>query len=481
MSLSSNAQAVLLLTAHFSKSGGSVKPLTPGEWGRFAAWLKDRALTPDQLMVNRPGDVLEGWSDRRITSDRIEALLGRGAALAIAVEKWLRAGLWVMTRSDKDYPSRLKRRLGWGSPAVLYGGGDRSLLGRGGLAVVGSRDAVEDDLDYARMVGVAAARQGQSIVSGGARGIDEAAMSAALENDGTVVGVLADGLLRACTGSKYRSRLQANNLALVSTVHPQAGFSAGNAMHRNKYIYCLSDAALVVHSGAKGGTWSGARENLEKRWVPLWVKPTRDSSAGNEALVKQGARWACADAGWLSIEDLWCDRGDLASVSASVSKEEDILLARKRAAFEPLAPMEERSPEGCDDGEPKPSPGPASRGSEPSLLIPRPSGDMPVESESVSGAAFSKADRSAPSAASVADVSSLDENLELYDLFLLKMFRASAESAKTPDELADLLDVNKTQVKAWLKRAQAEKRVRSLTGPVRYEGIDVQQTALFKD
>ena len=133
MTVSRNTQAVLLLTSHFSKaSSNSVKPLTPKEWGRFAVWLKDHALTPEQLMACHPIELLKGWSDRQITLDRLEALLNRGSALAIAMEKWLRAGLWVLTRSDADYPSRLKRRLGPDSPALLYGCGNQLLLDRGG-------------------------------------------------------------------------------------------------------------------------------------------------------------------------------------------------------------------------------------------------------------------------------------------------------------------------------------------------------------
>jgi hypothetical protein len=62
------------------------------------------------------------------------------------------------------------------------------------------------------------------------------------------------------------------NLVLVSPFNPEAGFDVGNAMARNKYIYCLSDAAIVVAtSKGSGGTWSGATENLKRNWAPLWV------------------------------------------------------------------------------------------------------------------------------------------------------------------------------------------------------------------
>ncbi|WP_419638186.1 DNA-processing protein DprA, partial [Thiolapillus sp.] len=132
------------------------------------------------------------------------------------------------------------------------------------------------DLAYSRDLGALAAGNGYSIVSGGARGVDEAAMLGALEAEGTVIGVLANNLLRACSSARYRKYLMANNLVLISTFYPEAGFNAGNAMQRNKYIYCLSDAAMVVHSGEKGGTWNGAFENIRKQWTPLWVKRSSD-------------------------------------------------------------------------------------------------------------------------------------------------------------------------------------------------------------
>jgi len=78
---------------------------------------------------------------------------------------------------------------------------------------------------------------------------------------------------------------------LVSPFYPEAGFNVGNAMSRNKYIYSLADAAVVVTSAVgSGGTWSGAIENLRRRWVPLWVRPSADEMSGNTALMRQGAR-----------------------------------------------------------------------------------------------------------------------------------------------------------------------------------------------
>ncbi|HEY2107022.1 MAG TPA: DNA-processing protein DprA, partial [Candidatus Binataceae bacterium] len=100
--------------------------------------------------------------------ERIRYLVGRAGALGLALEKWHRAGLWVMARSDTDYPDRLKRRLRTGAPPILFGCGNRKLLQGQGVAVVGSRDASSEDQVYATQLGETAATQGFSIVSGGA-------------------------------------------------------------------------------------------------------------------------------------------------------------------------------------------------------------------------------------------------------------------------------------------------------------------------
>ena len=174
------------------------------------------------------------------------------------------------------------------------------VAGAGGIAVVGSRNASEDDLDFARNLGADAAERGYSVVSGGARGVDRHAMQGALEREGTALGVLADSLLRSAMAAGYRQYILSGDLALVSPFNPEARFNVGNAMARNACIYCLAEAAVVVSSDAgKGGTWSGAVEDLEHRWVPLWVKPDSAPGSGNPELVRRGAAWLPAEAGQL--------------------------------------------------------------------------------------------------------------------------------------------------------------------------------------
>ena len=62
-------------------------------------------------------------------------------------------------------------------------------------------------------------------------------------------------------------------------------------MQRNRVIYALAEAALVVNADFnRGGTWAGAVEQLKKYHVPVFVRSSGDPSAGLEALQQLGAR-----------------------------------------------------------------------------------------------------------------------------------------------------------------------------------------------
>ena len=320
MNLSSQTQAVLLLTISFGvKETSPVKPLSRSEWARFAIWLKDHDMDPSSLLQGEIHSRLSGLVDKTISADRIQSLLNRGAALGLSLEKWDRTGLWVITRSDPDYPKRLKQRLKHECPAVLFGCGNKSLLDKGGLAVVGSRDANDEDLGFTSDLGKQAAQQGYSIVSGGARGVDQSAMLGTLESEGTAIGVMADSLLKTSTSGKYRKKIMSGDLTLISAFNPEAGFNVGNAMARNKYIYCMAETAVIVTSTfEKGGTWNGAVEAIDAGWVPVWVKETENPNSGNPKLAERGAIFL--PEGEIDIDKLIEGASPAASATADQSK-----------------------------------------------------------------------------------------------------------------------------------------------------------------
>jgi predicted Rossmann fold nucleotide-binding protein DprA/Smf involved in DNA uptake len=165
------------------------------------------------------------------------------------------------------------------------------LVEAGALAIVGSRHVDDMLIQYTEEVGQLAGKAGQAVVSGGARGVDQAAMRGALRAGGKAIGVLADSLERAALNRDNRDFLMDERLVLISPYDPAAGFNVGHAMQRNKLIYALAETALVVNSDFEsGGTWAGAVEQLE-RWhfVPIYVRSDGVANKALDALLRKGA------------------------------------------------------------------------------------------------------------------------------------------------------------------------------------------------
>ena len=294
--LSANTKAILLLTSPLILgSGAHAETLTPMEYRSLHHLLRSNQKEPADLVEPAAQGLLDlcvrNINKPVVSRERLRRLLDRGILLTQAVESWRQRAIWVVSHRDEAYPQRLGERLRDKAPPILYGCGDRTLLNTGGLAVVGSRYVNQDILKFASLIGNLAASAKRTIVSGGARGVDQAAMNGALESGGKSIGILAHGLKGASTNRAHRDPILNRQLVLISPYDPSSGFNVGHAMQRNKLIYSLADAALVVNTDkGKGGTWNGAIEQLEKLHpIPLYVRSTEPQSPGLEALQRKGA------------------------------------------------------------------------------------------------------------------------------------------------------------------------------------------------
>jgi predicted Rossmann fold nucleotide-binding protein DprA/Smf involved in DNA uptake len=325
-------------------------------------------------------------------------------------ERWTSRGLWVLSRSDDTYPGRLKSYLGQAAPPLLFGAGDAGLLQAGGLAVVGSRDASEEDIEFARSVAAACASQHVPVISGGARGVDLEAMAAGFEAGGKAVGVLPDSLARNAVSARYREGLVSGRLVLISPYDPDARWFAFTAMERNRVIYALSDAALVVSSAAEnGGTWAGAVEALNAARITVYVKAHGSVKEGNRKLLARGGR--------PFPEGPWADL---------------------RPLLVPVAP-------------------------EPTLFAPAPA---PEPEPAAASMAFEKP-HITQEAGPAAPIPPTSQPRDAFDVVLPDLLLALSEPA-TEKILEQALGVVPAQAKAWLKRACDEGHVKKLSRPVRY-------------
>ena len=289
--INEDTKAMLLLCTSLGGGASDAAPLRSREWHDLNARLAEAGIaSPSQLFEipeHELGDI-PGLDENQAA--RIAALLRRGGQMAIELEKFLARGISVVTLLEPDYPERFKQRLMADAPPVIFHAGERELFNTGGLAIVGSRNIDAHGTRFTERVCELCVSENIAVISGGARGTDIISMRSALENGGISIGVLADSLTRTIVKSDARPYLMNGRLLLMTVFHPDTGFTVGNAMHRNKFIYCLADHALVVSSDfGKGGTWTGASEALKKRYCPVYVRISDDVPRGNQELEKLGA------------------------------------------------------------------------------------------------------------------------------------------------------------------------------------------------
>jgi predicted Rossmann fold nucleotide-binding protein DprA/Smf involved in DNA uptake len=415
---SPNSQAILLLTAPLmaGRADPSGDLLSLGEYNRLARLLRENQWQPAELLGPGAKEIL-GRCRHVFDSARLDRLLGRGFLLSQAVDHWHARAIWVVSRADPEYPRRLKVRLKEDAPPVLYGCGDAALLETGGLAVVGSRHVDADLLAYTEDIGRLATGAKLTLVSGGARGIDRAAMRGALMADGRAVGVLSDDLERAALARDNREPLMDGKLTLISPYDPAVGFNVGHAMQRNKLIYGLADAALVISSDyEKGGTWAGAIEQLEKfRFGPVFVCTLGKLGKGNEALLRKGALpWPNPQNGEAFAKTL----AMTASVTATPSEQNDL----------PLVLLEEvKQPVGAESKEQKATE------------------ELPAPPATATG-----------------------EPAQALFSFVAELLRKALREPMTEAAVAELLHISKPQAKAWLGRMVEHGVVEKLSKPLRY-------------
>jgi len=303
-SITEDTQATLLLCGTLGKDNGVARPLTLPQYNAVVHALVSLGKRPSDLLHD--GELADTVCSMPVenarlkepaSADRLKTLLDRGFALSMALNRWAQYGVRPVGRGDDLYPARMKLYLKGKAPAVLYYAGSNQLWSGGGMAFVGSRDISDEATEAIRRVVRECVDANMPIVSGGARGADQTSMRTAFECGGSVVAALPGDLLKTCLTRENREAIGAGRVLLFSAVDPDERFTPINAMDRNKYIYAMGDYAFVAQSDTKGGTWTGAVEELKRpEHHPVFVYMGHSRVEGCAKLVAQGGvAWTPSD------------------------------------------------------------------------------------------------------------------------------------------------------------------------------------------
>jgi DNA processing protein len=205
---------------------------------------------------------------------------------------WLAApDAHLITWNDPDYPATLRSLPD--APAWLYVKGERTLLQRPMLAIVGSRNATAQGRRDAQAFAQSLAEAGLTIVSGLAEGIDTAAHEGGLAGNGTGVAVVGTGLDRVYPAkNRDLAHRLAEGGALVSEFPLGTPPRPGHFPRRNRLISGLSLGVLVVEAAPQSGSLITARLAAEQGRDVFAIPGSIHSplSKGSHQLIKQGAK-----------------------------------------------------------------------------------------------------------------------------------------------------------------------------------------------
>jgi DNA processing protein len=221
-------------------------------------------------------------------SAEVIAVLRPKIDLEREMEKLEQYKVRVLTCESPEYPWRLKEIYDY--PPVLYVRGDLLAEDENCLAVVGTRRATVYGRQVTEEIVGDLARNGITIVSGLARGIDSIAHRAALEAGGRTLAVFGCGLDIVYPAENLRlAREIMEHGALVSEYPLGTKPKADNFPRRNRIMSGMSLGVLVIEAGESSGAMITAEQALEQNREVFAVPGSilSPASRGTNRLIKE--------------------------------------------------------------------------------------------------------------------------------------------------------------------------------------------------
>lgn len=207
-------------------------------------------------------------------------------------QQYLDRGMWFVTWTDQDYPQLLRHI--YAPPLVLCGYGERSILSKTCVSIVGTRQAT----DYGQKITAKIIHTLQPynilFVSGLAYGIDSVVHDTARGLQLPTVGVIAASLLHSNWGGNMQlsRQLTPDQHLFLSETNVDETIHRFHFAKRNRIIAGLSKWTVVVEAPLVSGALITARfardENREVLVVPHNLEQSQ--GAGCLALVNDGAQ-----------------------------------------------------------------------------------------------------------------------------------------------------------------------------------------------
>lgn len=224
------------------------------------------------------------------------------------MEKIIKERIKILTLDSQNYPRLLKEI--YSPPPLLYYKGVLEQNNDFNIAIVGTRKFTSYGKQATEDIAGQLAKNGLTIVSGLALGIDTLAHSACLNAGGITIVVLGTGIdaqsIYPSTNRYLAEKIIASGGAVISEFPLETQPLRFNFPQRNRIISGLSLATLVIEAGEKSGALITAGFACEQNRDVFAVPGSIYSpvSVGPNNLIKQGAKPITAAADIMEALDL---------------------------------------------------------------------------------------------------------------------------------------------------------------------------------
>ena len=193
---------------------------------------------------------------------------------------------------DERYPQKLKQIFS--PPEILYCVGDISLLNEFSIAIVGCRRNSPYGEKITKIFADNLSKNGVTIISGLAKGIDSFAHESSHKNIGRTIAVLGNGLniIYPRENEELFFNIIENGGLIISEFPPDTPPFKENFPKRNRIISGLSNGVLVIEAKRNSGTMITVNYALEQGKDVFVIPGNIDSlnSTGTNDLIKDGAK-----------------------------------------------------------------------------------------------------------------------------------------------------------------------------------------------
>ncbi len=237
-------------------------------------------------------------------------------------------GAEILTFLDDDYP-RMVREIYDPAP-ILTVKGNKKLLNRDAIAIVGPRNASFHACKFAEKIAQDLSCHEIVIISGLAKGVDAAAHRGSLEA-GTV-GVIAGGINNVYPAENKTLYEQVFKQGVVVSEQPFGASPRGsNFIQRNRIISGISYGVVVVEAGMQSGSLATARFALDQGREVFAIPgfPADPRTHGSNLLIEEGAIFT------LGSDKILKEMRRLRTIFGEVG----LLKEPEMTAFESLAPQ----------------------------------------------------------------------------------------------------------------------------------------------